>query len=80
MDSKIVKVKILDKNLQKHNGLFMRVGIDKAIRGESTGIWIIVDDENENVYENKSLSSEDYHTKKKIGHSKLSLGRKDLFR
>jgi len=74
MNAKVVKVRVLDKNLQLHNGLFMHVGVDKAIRGEAAGIWAIV---TEDDYENKSMSSADMQLKTTA--FSRGLNRKNLF-
>lgn len=71
---KLARVRILDKNLQRHNGMYMDIGMDKAIRGEQAGIWEIVTGEAEDYYQDKELRS--YKTKKTF---KKGLSRKDLF-
>lgn len=75
MEPKIVKVKVLDPNLQKHNGFFMHVGYARALDGEAKGIWKIVDG-NENEYDNKSMTSRDMETKTTFSNT---LSRKNLF-
>jgi hypothetical protein len=82
--SKLVKVKIVDKNLQRSYGTYHHYGLDMALRGQREGKWIIMDEKNgkeATFYEDKSMESggaKSYLTKKAFKQPSV-LSYKDIF-
>lgn len=59
-----VTVEILDENLKTHYGTFKKYPYDKAMRGQSQGLWRIVTEKDK--YEDKEIRPGSYLKKTKF--------------
>lgn len=80
--SEIVLVRNLDPVLIQSHGTFHHYGIDKALRGEREGKWVIVREKEKDTYEDKeavSQKDESYLTKAEFRKPRRGLSFKDLY-